>query len=245
VPLDADTVALLDAWTARRGRQRPHPNPRSGAPCDYLFTERGQRISAWRIRAGLDTAVAAAGLTGPGGTPLRVTPHQLRHTYATELANAGVSLHGLMALLGHVTPEMTLRDAVLASPTLRSADDEAIGKVRRRIPVVPAGRPAVPTKVEWLASKYLKTRVATGYCSRHLAAEACPDANVCETCDNFVPGPEFLPALRSQLADIHELRADADQRGWTGEAARHARVANALENHIARLENTGAAERSP
>jgi integrase len=245
VPLDADTVALLDAWTARRGRQRPHPNPRSGAPCDYLFAERGQRISAWRIRGGLDTAVAAAGLTGPGGTPLRVTPHQLRHTYATELANAGMSLQGLMALLGHVTPEMTLRYAARASPTLRSAYDEAIGKVRRRIPVVPAGRPAVPTKVEWLASEYLKTRVATGYCSRHLAAEACPYANVCETCDNFVPGPEFVPALRSQLADIHELRADADQRGWTGEAARHARVANALENHIARLENTGAAERSP
>jgi len=48
-------------------------------------------------------------------------------------------------------------------------------------PVVPAGRPAVPTKVEWLASEYLKTRVATGYCSRHLAAEACPYANACGT----------------------------------------------------------------
>jgi hypothetical protein len=174
-----------------------------------------------------------------------------------ELAH-GFSLSGLPTMfagsvaivvdhpcINHVTPEMTLRYAVLASPTLRSAYDEAIGKVRRRIPVVPAGRPAVPTKVEWLASEYLKTRVATGYCSRHLAAEACPYANVCETCDNFVPGPEFVPALRSQLADILQLRADADQRGWTGEAARHARVANALEKHIARLENTEAAERSP
>ncbi len=31
-----------------------------------------------------------------------VTPHQLRHTYATALVNAGVSLQSLMALLGHV-----------------------------------------------------------------------------------------------------------------------------------------------
>ena len=45
-----------------------------------------------------------AGLTGPGREPLRVTPHQLRHTYATELANVGLSLQGLMALLGHVAP---------------------------------------------------------------------------------------------------------------------------------------------
>jgi hypothetical protein len=29
----------------------------------------------------------------------------------------------------------------------------------------------------------LKTRVAHGYCSRQLAAEACPYANICEQCD--------------------------------------------------------------
>ena len=60
-----------------------------------------------------------------------MTPHQLRHTYATELANAGMSLQALMAILGHVTPEMTLRYATLASPTLRAAYDQAIGKVRK------------------------------------------------------------------------------------------------------------------
>ncbi|ETZ51416.1 phage integrase family protein [Mycobacterium avium MAV_120809_2495] len=45
-----------------------------------------------------------------------VTPHQLRHTWATELANAGMSLQALMSLLGHVTPQMTIRYATLASP---------------------------------------------------------------------------------------------------------------------------------
>jgi hypothetical protein len=161
----------------------------------------------------------------------------LRHTYATELANAGMSLQALMALLGHLTPEMTLRYAVLASPTLRAAYDEAIGKVRRRIPVAPAGRPAVPAKVEWIASEFLKTRLTGGYCSRHLAAEACPYANVCETCDNFVPGHEFAPALRAQLDDIRSLRDDAERRGWASEAARHQRVIDALDGHVRRLDN--------
>jgi len=237
VPLDAESVALLDGWAFHRGQQRPHPDPRTGRPRDYLFAEKGKRLTAWRIRKGLDTAVTAAGLTGAGGQPLRVTPHQLRHTYATELANAGMSLQGLMALLGHVTPEMTLRYAVLASPTLRAAYDEAIGKVRGRIPVAPAGRPAVPPKVEWIASEYLKTRLAAGYCSRHLAAEACPYANVCETCDNFVPGPEFVQMLRSQLDDVRALMHDAKQRGWSSEQARHRRVAETLEQHLARLES--------
>jgi hypothetical protein len=118
-----------------------------------------------------------------------------------------------------------------------AAYDEAIGKVRRLIPVAPAGRPAVPAKVEWIASEFLKARLTGGYCSRHLAAEACPYANICETCDNFVPAPEFAPALRAQLDDIHALKADAEHRGWTSEAARHQRVIDALDGHVRRLDN--------
>jgi len=235
VPLAAATVTALDAWITRRGPQRPHPHPRTGKPTDFLFTEHGQRLKAWRVRSGLRTAASAAGLTGVGGQPLNVTPHQLRHTYATELANAGMSLQALMALLGHVTPEMTLRYATLASPALRVAYDEAIGKVRKLLPLAPVGRPAVPAKVDWIASEILKTRLAHGYCSRHLSAGACPYANICETCDNFVPGPEHLPILREQLGDIRLLRDDAEQRGWTDETQRHHRVIEALETHCQRL----------
>ena len=245
VPLDSATVAALDAWACHRGQQRPHPHPRTGKPTDFLFAEHGRRLSAWRIRQGLRTAAAAAGLAGPGGQPLNVTPHQLRHTYATELANAGMSLQALMAVLGHVTPEMTLRYATLASPALRSAYDQAIGKVRKTLPIAPAGQPIVPAKVDWIASEFLKTRVAHGYCSRHLAAGACPYANICETCDNFVPGPEHLPVLRDQLSDLRQLRADAEQRGWDGEVKRHARVMSALEHHCSRLENAPVIPGSP
>lgn len=237
VPLDAATLAVLDGWVAGRGRQRAQPHPKTGRLTDFLFAERGRRLSPSRIRSGLRTAVVAARLAGPGGALLRVTPHQLRHTYATELANAGMSLQALMALLGHVTPEMTLRYATLANPTVRAGYDAAIGKVRLTIPLTPVGRPVVPTKVDWIASEFLKTRVATGYCSRHLVAEACPYANVCETCDNFVPAPEFVPALRAQLVDIRKLQADAQNRGWSSEVQRHGRVIESLEGHLQRLEN--------
>ncbi len=237
VPLDADTVAAVDTWVAQRGTQRPHPHPRTSVATDFLFAEHGRRLHHARIRTGLRVAAETAGLTGPDGLPLRVTPHMLRHTYATELANAGMSLQSLMVVLGHVTPEMTLRYAALASPTVRAAYDQAMGKVRRLIPVAPAGRPAVPAKVEWIASEFLKTRLTGGYCSRHLAAGACPYANVCETCDNFVPSHEFVPALRSQLEDIRVLQDDADDRGWTSETNRHQRVIDALDSHLRRLEN--------
>jgi integrase len=236
IPLDPDTLAALDAWVAHRGPQRALPHPRHGRPTDFLFCEHGRRLGPWRLRKGLDQAVGAAGLTGPDGAPLRVVPHQLRHTYATTLANAGMSLQALMALLGHVTPEMTLRYATLASPTLRAAYDEAIGKARPRLPLITGGRPAVPSKVEWLRSEFLKTRVAHGYCARHLAQQACPYANICEQCDNYVPAPEFAPALVDQLTDVKALRTDAEQRGWTSEVERHSRVIERLQEHLGHLD---------
>jgi site-specific recombinase XerD len=235
VPLDAATLTVLDQWTTRRGAHRPIPHPRTGKPTDFLFTEHGHRLGATRLRNGLLAAVAAAELREPGGQPMTITPHQLRHTYATALANAGMSLQALMALLGHVTPEMTIRYATLASPTLRGAYDQAMGTMRRQLTLTPVGRPIVPDKVAWLASQMLKTRVAHGYCSRHEGQGACEYANICETCDNYTPATEFAAALTDQLADIQALQADADHRGWTSEAQRHDRVATALQGHLDRL----------
>jgi site-specific recombinase XerD len=43
------------------------------------------------------------------GCSTRVTPHQLRHSFATEMLRLGVSLPALMQLLGHKDVRMTLR----------------------------------------------------------------------------------------------------------------------------------------
>jgi hypothetical protein len=150
-----------------------------------------------------------------------------------------MSLQALMVLLGHRSPEMTLRYVSLSSPTLRQAYDQAVGKLRRTLPIVPVGHTFVPERVEWLRSEMLKTRVAHGYCSRDLVAEACPYANICETCSNFVTTPEFTPALEAQLADVHVLRDDAVSRGWTSEAARHDRVIASIDGHLRRIKNSG------
>jgi hypothetical protein len=225
---------------AGRGRQRALPHPRLGRPADSLFVERGRRLSAYRLRRGLEDAVTVAGLRGRDGGPLRVTPHQLRHTYGTTLVNAGMSLQALMALMGHVSAKMTLRYASLAAPTVRAAYEAAMSKVRTRtVLVAPAGRPAVPARAEWLRAEMLKTRVAHGYCSRDLVADACPYANICEQCDNFVTTADFRPALEEQLADVRVLHQDAVERGWDSEAARHARVIDSIEGHLRRLKNSG------
>ena len=236
VPLDDVALEAFDEWLTHRDQQRARPHPRDGHLADFIFAEHGHHLGTARIQRGLRDAVTATGLTGPDDHPLRVVAHQLRHTWATELANAGMSLQALMTLLGHRNPEMTIRYARLSSPTLKAAYDQAAGKIARRIPVAPAGRPATPDRVEWLAAEMLKTRVAHGYCSRDLAAEACPYANICETCPNYTTTANFAAALEAQLDDIRALRDDATQRGWTSETARHQRIITSLETHLRRAD---------
>jgi integrase len=43
------------------------------------------------------------------GIPTRIVPHQLRHTYATEMLRSGVGFPAIMKLLGHSSPHMTMR----------------------------------------------------------------------------------------------------------------------------------------
>lgn len=245
VPVDDAALEAFDEWFTHRVGQRARPHPRDGHLADFVFVERGRRIGTTRIQRGLRDAVIAAGLTRPDGEPLRVVAHQLRHTWATELANHGMSIQALMTLLGHTSPEMTIRYARLTSPTLKAAYDQAVGKIARRIPIASAGRAATPDRVEWLASEMLKTRVAHGYCARDLAAEACAYANICETCPNYVTAPEFAPAIDAQLADIRQLRDDADERGWSSETARHQRVITSLEAHLRRLKAAPPRRTSP
>lgn len=232
VPLDAATVAALDTWVGHRGPSRALPHPRTGALTDFMFTEHGRRLGPTRLRNHLASAVRAAGLLDAHGQPLAITPHQLRHTYATELANAGMSMQALMALLGHVTPQMTIRYATLASPTLRQAYEHSIGGLRGQLDLAATGRPVVPDAMSWLTTEMIKTRLANGYCSRHLAQGACAYANICETCDNFTPGTDMTDILAAQLHDQQALVDDAEQRGWTSEHARHDRVATALRQHL-------------
>lgn len=55
------------------------------------------------LRTALHQVAAAVGIT------TRIVPHQFRHTFATEMLRAGVSLPVLMKLLGHQSPNMTMR----------------------------------------------------------------------------------------------------------------------------------------
>src|SRR5271170_7817274 len=68
-----------------------------------LLAWHGSRVSLLaRLRDYLHLACHSAGL------PTSIVPHQLRHTYGTEMVRAGVGFAAVMKLLGHKSPHMTL-----------------------------------------------------------------------------------------------------------------------------------------
>src|SRR5258706_14167292 len=48
------------------------------------------------------------------GLSTRIVPHQLGHTYATQMIRSAVGFPALITLLGHASPDMTMRYIDLA-----------------------------------------------------------------------------------------------------------------------------------
>jgi len=93
-------------WVVEQpGHQWLFPAQRMVKPgrVDPLHRWADHSVSPDSVRGRLRHAARLAGLTR------RVTPHDLRRTYATWLLEAGVNLRTVQVLLGHASPETTTR----------------------------------------------------------------------------------------------------------------------------------------
>ncbi len=67
----------------------------------FFLNKQGGRISARSVERLLDKHVLKAGIQK------KVTPHVLRHTFATHMLNAGADMRGIQELLGHTSLSTT------------------------------------------------------------------------------------------------------------------------------------------
>jgi integrase/recombinase XerD len=82
------------AWLERAVARNPRSARRGGALFMSAQGSRLSRMSAWR---GLRKAALLAGVSG------HVTPHTLRHSFATHLLEGGADLRVVQELLGHAS----------------------------------------------------------------------------------------------------------------------------------------------
>jgi site-specific recombinase XerD len=113
VPLDSEGLRRLERIREWRARASPGRLAKSEG---FLLPRVGGRFALFQtLRLALADAAKRAGCadTSP------ISPHRLRHTWASDMLRRGMSLPALMQLMGHKDIRMTLRYLKVTQPDLQ------------------------------------------------------------------------------------------------------------------------------
>lgn len=133
IPLDDNTHHLITRILALRC---PAPGPSPTAHF-LLLWRAGRRPSYMTLSQRLLRAAREAGCAS------HITPHRLRHSFATEMISAGVSLPVVMQMLGHKDIRMTLRYVLVSQNDMQREYHRARQHLASRhlMPTLPAQQP--------------------------------------------------------------------------------------------------------
>jgi len=118
VPIDTTTIALIDKLQGL--------NETAAIKTFLIETKTGKKSRYSQYLAALGEACKGLETNG------KMVTHRLRHSYATTLLNAGMSLVGVMKLLGHNDHRMTLRYAEISQETVGKEYFEALARLEHR-----------------------------------------------------------------------------------------------------------------
>ncbi len=95
------------------------PGSGAGTPRPLFLNHRGQRLSPRSVARILKKLVTACGILTP------VSPHTLRHTFATHMLDAGTDLRSVQELLGHKNLSTTQKYTHVSIDRLMETYDRA------------------------------------------------------------------------------------------------------------------------
>jgi integrase len=121
VPVDSFVCDLVNRLRALR--------PNSATDNFLIGRPRARETMIRQFRAYLREVTTAVGIS------TRIVPHQFRHTYATEMLMAGVTFAGIMQLLGHRSPNMTLTYLKVTQPDLQREYHAALAHPKHLTPL--------------------------------------------------------------------------------------------------------------
>lgn len=125
VPVGSTALDALHRYREAKGR----PGTLSGAACPDrpLFQNaRGGRLTARSVGRIIDRHIERCALSR------KISPHSLRHTFATHMLDAGADLRAIQELLGHVSLSTTQKYTHVSMTRLMETYDKAHPKSREK-----------------------------------------------------------------------------------------------------------------
>lgn len=124
VPLGSYARAAVDAWLVR-GRPAMLAQARGTTPALFV-NARGGRLSRQSVWAVLQDRAEQAGIT------TQISPHSLRHSFATHLLDGGADVRVVQELLGHASVTTTQIYTKVTAEHLREVYASAHPRARSR-----------------------------------------------------------------------------------------------------------------
>jgi integrase len=218
------------------GNLKGLPDRKTGKLTDYLFMRKNSIISGpYLFDFSMRAACKEAGLLTEIGKS-KYTSHQFRHTIGTQMANRGASLPTIMKMLGHLSPDMTIRYTYIHDETVKKEYQNTIDMGV----IIAGGEYADQLKrqdmrqdeIDWIKANFHKTYLMMGHCFHHTREPMCDFADACYFCPKFVTTSDHLPRLIEKYNVELQLIEDAKEREWGKEIDRHTNVAQRVKQII-------------
>lgn len=230
VPIDEELHALITERT-RTLKTTPVLFPRATKNPDGKAA-----MSSSTYRLALYRWLERCEVRDEHGHPVRLTPHQWRHTLGTRLINNDVPQEVVRQILDHDSAQMTSHYARLHDTTVRR-HWEAARKVDITGSAVTLDPDGPVADAAWAKQRIGRATQAlpNGFCGLPVQ-KSCPHANACLTCPMFITTGEFLPQHRAQRDEVHQIINAAQTRGHSRLVEMNQQVAANLETIITALE---------
>jgi integrase/recombinase XerC len=117
-PLHEGAIAAVQSWLERRGELLVKPAKKQD-PRALFLNFRGGRLTTRSVERHLDRYVQQLGLQR------KMSPHALRHSFATHLLAGGADIRSIQELLGHASLSTTQRYTAVSFEQLQKVYDTA------------------------------------------------------------------------------------------------------------------------